>query len=67
MQVGLSGSSAIIVAAFRGLLEFHGLSLEDLHISQNGDFATIFWHHNLKRSSYARAQISHKLYWTLSE
>lgn len=31
-MVGLSGSSAIIVAAFRGLLRFYGLTISDLKI-----------------------------------
>jgi hypothetical protein len=35
-QVGLSGSSAIVVAAFRSLLKFHGLTIADLGISQTG-------------------------------
>jgi shikimate kinase len=34
--VGLSGSSAIIVAAFNGLLKFYQLSIQDLHILKEG-------------------------------
>jgi len=33
-MVGLSGSSAIIVATFNALLRYYGLSLDDLHIAQ---------------------------------
>jgi mevalonate kinase len=33
-MVGLSGSSAIVVASFRALLRFFGLSLADLGISR---------------------------------
>ena len=32
-MVGLSGSSAIIIAVYRGLMRFYGLRLEDLHIA----------------------------------
>ena len=35
-MVGLSGSSAIIVAAFRGLLKFYGLTIDDFGIAQKG-------------------------------
>jgi len=35
-QVGLSGSSAIVVAAFRSLLKFHNLTIADLGISKTG-------------------------------
>ena len=36
-MVGLSGSSAIIVAAFRCLLKFFELTLEDLGITKIGN------------------------------
>ena len=39
-QVGLSGSSAIIIAAFRALMKFHSLTLADLRISIDGKWAT---------------------------
>jgi len=34
-MVGLSGSSAIIVAAFRGLLTYYGLTIEDLNVTKS--------------------------------
>ena len=34
LQVGLSGSSAIIVAAFNALLNFFGLAIHDLNIAR---------------------------------
>lgn len=36
VQVGLSGSSAIIVAAFKGLMRFYQVTLADLGISKEG-------------------------------
>ncbi len=38
-QVGLSGSSAIIIAAFRALMKFHSLTLADLHVSIDGKWS----------------------------
>jgi glucuronokinase len=35
-MVGLSGSSAIIVAAFKGLLRFYRLTIKDLNIDKTG-------------------------------
>lgn len=32
----MSGSSAIVVAAFKALMEFYGLTLADLNISKEG-------------------------------
>lgn len=34
--VGLSGSSAIIVAAYRALLHYYGLTLSDINITLDG-------------------------------
>lgn len=33
-MVGLSGSSAIVTAAFKGLMTFYGLTLDDLRIQK---------------------------------
>ena len=40
-KVGLSGSSAIIVAAFRALMKFYGLTIADLRITQSGALVVI--------------------------
>jgi glucuronokinase len=39
-MVGLSGSSAIIVATFRGLLTHYGITVEELGITQEGRYTT---------------------------
>jgi shikimate kinase len=36
MQVGLSGSSAIVVATFEALLRYFGMTITQLHIDING-------------------------------
>jgi shikimate kinase len=36
MQVGLSGSSAIVVATFEALLRYFGMTIGQLHIDING-------------------------------
>jgi galactokinase/mevalonate kinase-like predicted kinase len=45
-MVGLSGSSAIIVAAFKGLLRFYGLTIKDLNIEKTGTFLYFPSFHN---------------------
>jgi mevalonate kinase len=42
-QVGLSGSSAIIVATYKGLMEFFGLTLHDLKLELAGAVTTFFY------------------------
>lgn len=41
LQVGLSGSSAIIVATYKGLMEFFGLTLHDLNLELAGAIASL--------------------------